>query len=263
MLHKAVRSAYPQRRLLCTYRTVKVNTAPPAIYYTCTAVVEAAAEMNHHIGENQRLLPRGRTPTGGATPTGSKANALSARRSFLCGPLLPLLVAVGLFAVSMGAWRYAPLRSGGSPAPAGDAALAEHQGLGVDIPTSVDYPEVETRTELCATSSKPMLGGVDLVSYRDLEEGGMPIYGVPEHAVVHSGYTFLFSDEINKARFEVRASPGWRGNRCDAVFHFFVSLARVFVPEVVAAFAGARTQAVEGAARGFGMSMLCLQPRLG
>lgn len=163
--------------------------------------------MKDDVGESQRLLPRGRTSTAGATLTGSKANASSARRSFLCGPLLPLLVAVGLFAVSMGAGRFASLRNGGSPAPAGDAALAEDQGLGVDIPTSVDYPEVESRTELCATSSKPILGGVDLVSYRDLEEGGTPIYGVPEHTVVYNGYTLLFSDKTNKGRFEVRAFP--------------------------------------------------------
>ena len=174
--------------------------------------------MEHNIGEKQRLLPMRVTPARGAALTASEENASSSRRSFLRGPLLPLLVAVGLFAVSMDAGRFTShSEKSGSPAPAGDAALAGHQRLEVDIPTSVDYPEVESRTELCATSSEPVLGGVDLVSYRDLGEGGAPSYGVPEHTVVYNGYTFLFSDETNKARFEVSGHlPVMVVNGCDA-----------------------------------------------
>lgn len=123
-------------------------------------------------GENQRLLPKG-LPSEGATPTHSKATAWSARRRFLSGLLLPLLLAVGLFAVSMGFGRHISLKGNGGGPPAPDSF--DREELGVGIPTSVEYPEVESRTKLCVTPSKPMLGGVDLVAYRDLEEGEAPI----------------------------------------------------------------------------------------
>ena len=172
--------------------------------------------MEHNIGEKQRLLPTVGASAGGAALATSEENASSSRRSFLRGPLLPLLVVFGLFAVSMGAGRFTsvPHSSSGSPAPAGDAALAEHQRLEVDIPTSVDERTLQSRH--CSTPSEPVLGGVDLVSYRDLEEGGAPSYGVPEHTVVYNGYTFLFSDETNKARFEVsgRLREGGEWVRC-------------------------------------------------
>lgn len=168
--------------------------------------------MQDDIGENQSLLPTGHASTGGVPLTHSQGNAWRARRNLFSRPLLPLLLAVVLFALSMGAGRYASLRKGRPPAPAGDgppapASLSTYHGLDVDIPTSVDYPEVESRTELCATPTRSMLGGVDVVAYRDLEEGATPIYGVPEHTLVYNGYTLLFLDKTNKARFLVSKLP--------------------------------------------------------
>lgn len=112
-----------------------------------------------------------------------------AGRTCFCGLVLPLLIAVGLFSLSMAAGRFTPLRP---PASTGNVSLAEDQRLDVDIPTSVDYPEVESSSELRASSSESVLGGADLVAYRDLEEGGVPAHGVQEHtAVFHDGTLFF------------------------------------------------------------------------
>ena len=139
--------------------------------------------MRSTSGENEFLIP--------------SANSLDKRsqRPTWPGFLFTLLLAVGVFGISMGAARFSPRQ------------LAGLQGASKrEINFLARRNASRQGTWECAENATgdPVIEGADLVSYFSLTEKQPAMYGTEQHEASYNGYKFWFVSEENKALFEVR-----------------------------------------------------------
>lgn len=120
------------------------------------------------------------------------------------GAVITFFVALGIFVISAGTGRFLL----GTTADQASNLRVEDDGLTSAAEEAAQLLiEPTSKTWECAESSRPVLKGVDVVSYFSLEQHEAAMYGTEEHESVFGGYKFLFVSAENKALFEVITVP--------------------------------------------------------
>ena len=76
----------------------------------------------------------------------------------------------------------------------------------------------------CGDTSKPVLGGVDVVAFRKLNSNDKPVFGSAANTATYGGYSFHFSSAANAKAFQGKPeyyAPAWGSSSSELLQNTF------------------------------------------